>query len=144
MGRGGNLMQALLDNLKAKGVLLYLDGENLKWKSPRGALTDRDRELVKRHKADLVRLLSEKARDQAMVEFSDFYADLAANHSHELGEFVRRSSSWHDELYRLEADLQAVWTRGGDGREEFERIKNHWRQAKKIIGKVVKTTKINL
>ncbi len=47
----------LIDRCRQHGVTLYLDGDQLRFRGPRGALTPELRQAVAQHRAEVVRLL---------------------------------------------------------------------------------------
>ena len=59
-------LEGLLLSLSAKDITLYLDGEKLKFKAPKGAVTDSDRESIKAHKEDLIAFLKEDTKDHVI------------------------------------------------------------------------------
>ncbi|MFP3939552.1 MAG: amino acid adenylation domain-containing protein, partial [Thermoanaerobaculia bacterium] len=64
--RGGEVLD-LLDRLRRRGIRLWADGEDLRFRAPRGALSDALRREIRTHRADLLELLrtSQGARDAA-------------------------------------------------------------------------------
>lgn len=51
----------LLTELQQRGVNLTVDGDNLRYVAPKGALTDELRQAIKDHKAELLELLQADA-----------------------------------------------------------------------------------
>lgn len=66
----------LLTNLEHRGVVLHIVGDRLKWKAPRGALTELDRQALSAHKTEiLAALAAELEADRAdVLEWGECYA----------------------------------------------------------------------
>jgi hypothetical protein len=48
---------SILSACRAKGIVLTVDGDRLRWKGPKGAMDGELAESIKAHKAGLIRLL---------------------------------------------------------------------------------------
>ena len=78
-----NTAEAVLQKCESKGVILRVDGENLKYKAPPGAMTEDLRDAIASHKPELIKTLQGKTTPetkQAVVNaitvgFGDWLSD---------------------------------------------------------------------
>jgi hypothetical protein len=61
----------LIDEVRHKGGTLFLAGDELKYRGPRDAMTDKLRAMLRRYKPDLVRLLTETATHREGPPYPD-------------------------------------------------------------------------
>jgi hypothetical protein len=52
--------EVMLEELRARGIELFSDGNRLKYRCPSGAMTDNLRQAIREHKAKLITLLTER------------------------------------------------------------------------------------
>ena len=50
---------ALIECVKARGIELIPEGEHLRWRAPKGVLTDNLRIVLQQHKTEIIKLLGE-------------------------------------------------------------------------------------
>lgn len=66
-----NTVEGVLKKCESKGVILRVDGENLKYKAPPGTMTEDLRDAITTHKSELVKILQDgtpPGTKQAVVE----------------------------------------------------------------------------
>jgi hypothetical protein len=69
--------EALLDGLHRRGVRFRIDGERLRWFAPIGVVTEADLSALREHKAEVLAILREEARDRieeraSIIEFDAY------------------------------------------------------------------------
>ena len=69
--------EALLDGLHRRGVRFRIDGERLRWFAPVGVVTEADLTALRQHKAEVLAILREEARDRieeraSIIEFDAY------------------------------------------------------------------------
>jgi hypothetical protein len=66
-----NTVEGVLKECESKSVILHVDGENLKYKAPPGAMTEDLRDAIASHKPKLIKILQGKTTQgtkQAVVD----------------------------------------------------------------------------
>jgi hypothetical protein len=106
------------------GVTLHIDGKQLKVKAPRGAITPELQAVIRTHKEELILHLHRKETSERLQAL---YAELGRRFSRQ--DYLRAASipGWREHLDNLEESYTNVWRAGGNPREEFEALANHWR-----------------
>ena len=56
----------LIAGLESRGILLSLAGEEIRYRSPAGALTEADRQLLRAHRGEIVEYLKSRAAARAL------------------------------------------------------------------------------
>jgi hypothetical protein len=116
---------ALIDELTARGVHLWVEDDRLKFKAPAGELTDEDKARLTEHKADLLALLAgNSAKPEPMCEGTPPY--LTEGNELIIPLFTpKRYRYWQDSgqsiwvtLAELGAPLE-TWRRHAANRNEF-------------------------
>ena len=98
-------VSALLFDLRRRGVRLIADGDFLRCRGPRGALTEADLAALRGHKAEVLKELRQTAPPDALLLAGD--AEPILETRSELGAVLIRSPRYGEVWVALEVDMAA-------------------------------------
>lgn len=81
---GGVTIAALITGLETRGILLSLAGEEIRYRSPAGALTDADRQILRARRGEIIDYLKGRAAARALRTAAPVPGPLQPSVAHEM------------------------------------------------------------